>query len=594
MIEYYKAAFGLNLLFRVHGSAAYRSTIAGALSALFLLLIHYFWENDAEDDGDSDGREIAHPYAIGVLVTTGTFLLVFRLQQAYSRYWEACSAVHHMSSKWMDSVMHTASYHMQCDHFKAIKPPAFFDFPDLNDMYLSRSRERHDFNSSFHMGMETESERVTHRAQSKSIESLGKTKFDPSSLKPKSMHSVRRSSSSNISSRNDDRLDAVSSDDMMEEPFHLLGTPRMDGNWGALYHGKKATFFDPKHPERTSEEGFGSFRGGRLPPLFLQEMAHLCSLLNGVALATLRNDIEGAQSPLDVYNPGAPWPVVDPTKAEDLAFSRGTAMQTILDFIGVSRSPIERTRYNASRPLPVIGGVSDAEIKFLQMARGPYAKTQLCWFWLSEFITREHIAGSTGAVGDPIMSRVMQFLGDGMLYYNHARKVMSIPFPFPHGQLSALYVFVMIPAIALLMDQWTNSLWVGCVLCFLVASFLSGILEVSRELENPFRNVPNELPLVTMQAQFNETLLVMYAGYHPDLFWAEEAEGIRKANRMSDIKEQDDDSFEGLESAPKVKLAQQSGEDPRVKELSDMLKQQGKEIEALKRKLHQDSMAKEL
>jgi hypothetical protein len=42
---------------------------------------------------------------------------------------------------------------------------------------------------------------------------------------------------------------------------------------------------------------------------------------------------------------------------------------------------------------------------------------------------------------------------------------------------------------------------------------------VARELENPFRNVPNELPIVTLMAEFNEALVTMYAGYHPDFFW---------------------------------------------------------------------------
>eukprot|EP00591_Stephanopyxis_turris_P017073 CAMPEP_0195535956 /NCGR_PEP_ID=MMETSP0794_2-20130614/45221_1 /TAXON_ID=515487 /ORGANISM="Stephanopyxis turris, Strain CCMP 815" /LENGTH=74 /DNA_ID=CAMNT_0040669235 /DNA_START=109 /DNA_END=333 /DNA_ORIENTATION=- len=46
-----------------------------------------------------------------------------------------------------------------------------------------------------------------------------------------------------------------------------------------------------------------------------------------------------------------------------------------------------------------------------------------------------------------------------------------------------------------------------------------GIHEVSRELENPFQNAPNDLPLTTFQAQFNEALISMYAGYHPDAFW---------------------------------------------------------------------------
>jgi len=42
---------------------------------------------------------------------------------------------------------------------------------------------------------------------------------------------------------------------------------------------------------------------------------------------------------------------------------------------------------------------------------------------------------------------------------------------------------------------------------------------VARELENPFRNVPNDIPVCTFQAMFNESLLTMYTGYHPDSYW---------------------------------------------------------------------------
>jgi polyhydroxyalkanoate synthesis regulator phasin len=62
---------------------------------------------------------------------------------------------------------------------------------------------------------------------------------------------------------------------------------------------------------------------------------------------------------------------------------------------------------------------------------------------------------------------------------------------------------------------------------------LSGIHEVARELENPFRQVPNELPLVTFQAQFNEALITMFSGYHPDSFWEEEANSFSSSSMHS-------------------------------------------------------------
>lgn len=119
------------------------------------------------------------------------------------------------------------------------------------------------------------------------------------------------------------------------------------------------------------------------------------------------------------------------------------------------------------------------------------------------------------------MSRIVQFMSDGTLYYNHARKIMYTPFPFPHAQLSAFFVLSMVVAIPFLMDQYTNEIWLGAVLSFLTVTCLAGLHEVARELENPFRNAPNDVPLCTMLAFYNEALITMFAGYHPDAYWDE-------------------------------------------------------------------------
>ena len=568
MIQYFRKPFGLNLLFRLNGSAVYRAMIPGMFSVAFLILIHYLWkEEELEHD------ELRHPYAVGVLVATVTFLLVFRTQQAYARYWEAASAVYHMMSKWMDAIIHTASYHMQCSHYNHIKPPSYFDHPELNKGFFTRARERQEVSPD--SGSMPESERIVSRAVHKSIERVHSELVTKRERKRR----FRTSPSGN-------RYDFSGGSEFdNSHPSPLEGMPRLDGGWSGLFDDGKATYFDPLHREKKDKRGFASCQGGRTAPLFLQELSHLGSLLTGVALSTLRNDIEGAESPLDIYEVGSPWPEVDP---DSISFQtkRQTSKEKILTFLGVGRSPEERTRYNASRPLGVIGGVSEGEIRFLQMARGPYAKTQLCWHWLSEFVIREHLAGSTGAVGPPIISRISQFLGDGMIYYNHARKITFIPFPFPHAQLSAIYVLVMIPAVAFLMDQYTDQLWVGCVLTFLTVTALSGIHEVARELENPFRNVPNELPLVTLQAQFNEALITMYAGYHPDSYWTEEAEEYEEMSRAQEGKSSEvneEKKPEPQSTANEVKesddKAEQKDTEEKIQQLMKMVEQQALKME---------------
>lgn len=78
--------------------------------------------------------------------------------------------------------------------------------------------------------------------------------------------------------------------------------------------------------------------------------------------------------------------------------------------------------------------MSDAEIKLLQRARGPAAKTAMCSLWLQEFISREFQHGALGKTAPPIVSRLYQFVSDGTLGYHQARKVAYVPFPFAHAR----------------------------------------------------------------------------------------------------------------------------------------------------------------
>ena len=155
--------------------------------------------------------------------------------------------------------------------------------------------------------------------------------------------------------------------------------------------------------------------------MFLQELAHLSSLLVAVAFSTLRNGDEGTESPLGIYIPGSDWPASDPDqmnldeKAQMQMQSQTSFCQKVLYWLGMDRTPEYRAKYNAARPMLVLGGVSQHEIRSLQRAKGASAKTTLAWYWLSEFIGREHLAGSSGDIGPPIISRLFQFMSDGMI-----------------------------------------------------------------------------------------------------------------------------------------------------------------------------------
>lgn len=190
-----------------------------------------------------------------------------------------------------------------------------------------------------------------------------------------------------------------------------------------------------------------------------------------------------------------------------------------------AHSEKERLVYNAARPFPVIGGISEQEAQLLQRARGPCAKTSLAFLWLQEFIIREQLHGSLGNVGAPIVSRLQQYSSDGHMWYNAARKMSYIPFPFPLTQMATFFTIVstvIMPALMLSKAE----VWFGFVLNFLTVLLFAGLNEISKELEFPFRGMPNDLPLNLFQAQFNEALVTMFSGFHPDAWSiAEEIKG---------------------------------------------------------------------
>ena len=262
------------------------------------------------------------------------------------------------------------------------------------------------------------------------------------------------------------------------------------------------------------------------PSLFLQETCHLVSLLSGVALSTLRNDIEGASSPLAEYFPGQPMPAVDPDQLpvevrQDWE-SGSRVISSVYFLLGLTRDDKHRTLYNAARPFQILGGVSDLEILKLQKAHGPYAKVALCSMFVQEFVAREYLSGSTGNIPGPIISRITHVLSDGMTgyviqydycccclhqiatgsltmpflspsldRYNQARKIAYNPFPFPHAQMTTFFTLAVLFIFPLLYYSFVNSLAFACTMNFVTVLCFLGIHAVGRELEDPFKNVPN-------------------------------------------------------------------------------------------------------
>lgn len=135
MIQYGSGAFGLRILFRVHGQLFYvRRSYSSRFSFVLFSLMHQFFSLGSAVyksffpclltsiiyvalfkyvDLQGEGHELfLHPYPMAAIISALTFLLAFRANFSYNRYWESVSSVHQMHSKWLDVGMTLGKLHM--------------------------------------------------------------------------------------------------------------------------------------------------------------------------------------------------------------------------------------------------------------------------------------------------------------------------------------------------------------------------------------------------------------------------------------------------------------------------------------------------
>eukprot|EP00930_Biecheleria_cincta_P054835 TRINITY_DN4122_c0_g1_i1.p1 TRINITY_DN4122_c0_g1~~TRINITY_DN4122_c0_g1_i1.p1 ORF type:complete len:288 (-),score=48.01 TRINITY_DN4122_c0_g1_i1:208-1071(-) len=109
----------------------------------------------------------------------------------------------------------------------------------------------------------------------------------------------------------------------------------------------------------------------------------------------------------------------------------------------------------------------------------------------------------------PILSRVFQEMGDGLVKYNDIIQVSSWPFPFPYAQLSSVMITLHLIITPLVMCQWTSH-WMGTFLLTLVACVSLASLDlISVEIENPLGDDLNDLPVHDIHQRMNRDLLML-------------------------------------------------------------------------------------
>ena len=112
---------GLSLLLSSSGSGFPRALPFGVLAGVYAALLEQY--------GDIDGFELfEHTYPFHVIAFITGFGLIFRLNIAYQRSWEARSLTQNMAAKWADAALQVISFDEVAEGEAAAGTPAFLAF----------------------------------------------------------------------------------------------------------------------------------------------------------------------------------------------------------------------------------------------------------------------------------------------------------------------------------------------------------------------------------------------------------------------------------------------------------------------------------
>jgi hypothetical protein len=95
-----------------------------------------------------------------------------------------------------------------------------------------------------------------------------------------------------------------------------------------------------------------------------------------------------------------------------------------------------------------------------------------------------------------------QELSEGMLAFLENEKIADVPFPFPYAQMLNVLVLSWSFFVPVWVACFTQSMFAGPIITFMIFQSVWCIQEVARDLENPFGDDANDIPLYDFHKRF--------------------------------------------------------------------------------------------
>mmetsp|Transcript_54911 Transcript_54911/g.147011 ORF Transcript_54911/g.147011 Transcript_54911/m.147011 type:complete len:570 (-) Transcript_54911:44-1753(-) len=150
-------------------------------------------------------------------------------------------------------------------------------------------------------------------------------------------------------------------------------------------------------------------------------------------------------------------------------------------------------------------GINQDSLAFLKDSND---RCEILMQWIQRLVVEAHEV-NTIKIAAPLLTRAFQELSRGIVNLNNARKIKDIPFPFPYAQLITCMLIVHWVSTLVMASQVIESEVAAVVTCFFATFALWCLVYITMEIDQPFGEDPNDLPIRDMQKDFNQSLLTL-------------------------------------------------------------------------------------
>jgi len=137
-----------------------------------------------------------------------------------------------------------------------------------------------------------------------------------------------------------------------------------------------------------------------------------------------------------------------------------------------------------------------------------HLRVDLIFQWINRVVIDAVHSGMISAPA-PIVSRVYQELEQSKVEFNQMLQIIAIPVPFPYSQVTMVLLMAYSIIAPVMVIFWTNHPATTFFVTFFTTLPLWSIEFIAAEIEHPFGDDVNDLPVFDFQKDINQSLLLL-------------------------------------------------------------------------------------